>query len=60
MKSSHNKILLFILGIAFAIILIMRFALGWCNIWICLAGMGLVVIWQIASDFSDEETKNTD
>jgi len=60
MKNRNNKTLLFLLGIAFAFILIMRFVLGWCNIWICLSGIGLVIIWQILSDFTDEKTNDTD
>lgn len=59
MKTSYKRYVPFALGIAFVLVLIMRFVFGWCNIWICLSGIGLIVVWQIASDFYDDNEDDT-
>lgn len=54
MNKIKNKYLVFTLGLGFLLVLIMRFVFGWCNIWICISGLGLIIAWQIATDFSGD------
>lgn len=51
-----NKVISIIV-ILFLIIIVLRFGFDICNLWICLSGLGLIVIWQILQDYK-RDNKN--
>lgn len=55
-KKKTNRIIL-VLGIVFVILFLLRFVFDICNIWICLSGIGVIVIWQILQDYQDHDKK---